>query len=56
MNPKYPLPHIPCHDQFLLEVVLEGFDLGFVVFYKVPIEKHGKLGVCVWLVEVQDDN
>jgi hypothetical protein len=24
---------------------LEGFDLGFVIFYKVPIEKHGKPGV-----------
>jgi hypothetical protein len=45
MNPKSPLFHIPCYDQFLLEVVVEGFDLGFGVLYKVPIEKHGKPGV-----------
>jgi hypothetical protein len=28
-----------------MEVVVEGCGWGFVMFYKVPIEKHGKLGV-----------
>jgi hypothetical protein len=48
MNPKSPLPHIPCHGQFLLEVVVEGFDLEFGILDKVPTKKHGKSGIYAW--------
>jgi hypothetical protein len=49
VNPKSPLPHIPRHDQFQLEVVVEGIGWGFVIFYKIPpTKKHGKLGVYAW--------
>jgi hypothetical protein len=48
VNPKSLLPHIPDHDQFLLKVVVEGIDLKFVIFNKVPTEKYGKPGVYAW--------
>jgi hypothetical protein len=48
VNSKSPLPNIPRHDQFLLEVVAEECDLGFVIFCKVPIGKHGKPGIYAW--------
>jgi hypothetical protein len=48
MNPKFSLPHIPYRDQFQLEVVIEGFGWGFVIFYKVPTKKHGKPGIYTW--------
>jgi hypothetical protein len=31
-----------------LEVVVEGVELGFFIFDKVPIEKHGKPGIYGW--------
>jgi hypothetical protein len=47
MNPKSPLSRISHHDQFQLEVVVEEFDSGFVIFNKVPIEKHEKSDIYV---------